>query len=377
MSTLTRRAVSRAAHLLLGVGLLVQPAALAAQSLLDPIPAIDGGAGQTTRPTAKVGTQPASQTTQPSTQPGKESGAQDVASADSLISPKATFLFGNARIHNDPTILWPGLLNGLRGFEHFYEPVGNPIYFESPFNNTSLRFLYLYHDFPDGSQIGGGEANVFALQVRVALTERLGFIATKDGYTRMNAGILPPDDGWNDFAIGLKYVLIADRENDFVLTTGMRWEWENGDRRILQGRDQELSPFISFAKGWGPFHLLGDVTGRLPMDIREGNYILQWDLHADYEILPEVLPGFAPLFEVHGLHYLSDGDALPLAVGGLDYTNLGSTNVAGDFVIWGGAGCRWKLSPHLSLGATYEFPFHNPNNDIMEQRVTVDMILTW
>lgn len=353
----------------------VAPTAGAAISLLDmkPVFAQTPDSQPASKPamTAMQATQPASARAEPLL------GAEGGSNAAAAVSPDATFLLGSARIHDDPTILWPGLLNGLRGFEHFYEPIGNPIYFESPFNNTSLRLFYLYHDFPDGSQIGGGELNVFAAQVRVAITERLGFIATKDGYSRLNAGILPPDDGWNDFAIGLKYVLIADRENDFVLTTGMRWEWQNGDRGTLQGRDQELSPFLGFAKGWGYFHLLGNITPRLPMDIREGNYILQWDLHADYEILPEALPGFAPMFEVHGLHYLSDGEALPLAVGGLDYSNIGSSNVAGDSVIWGGPGFRWKLNPHLAIGAAYEFPFHDPDNDIMEQRVTVDMILTW
>lgn len=293
------------------------------------------------------------------------------------IADDATFLLSSTRIHGDPQILWPGFLNGLRGFENFYEPVGMPLYFESPFNTTQLRLLYLWHKFPKGSQIGGGDLSVFAAQIRLALTERLSLIATKDGYSVLNAGILPHDDGWNDFAIGTKYVLIADTENDFVLTPGIRWEWTNGDRGVLQGGDHELSPFVSFAKGFDRFHILGNVTGRLPMDHNDGNYILSWNLHFDYEVAPEVLPGFAPMIEFHGLHYLSDGDRLPLSVGGLDYTNLGSTDVAGDSVFWSGIGFRWKLTPHLSFGSTWEFPLHNPNNDIMGSRVTADVALSW
>ena len=303
--------------------------------------------------------------------------ADEPAARATTLSERAAFGLSSARIHDDPEILWPGFMNGLRGFEHFYDPVGNPIYFESPFNSTQLRLLYLHHDFPNGSQLGGGDANVYAAQVRVALTERLGFIATKDGYTDMNARILPSGDGWNDFAIGAKYVFIADQANDFVLTGGMRWTWENGSREILNGYTQELSPFVSVAKGWDRFHFIGDVTGRIPMDRHDGNHILQWDLHFDYEIAPEALPGFAPMFEVHGLHYLSDGDQTPLAVGGLDYSNIGSTDVAGSAVIWGGVGFRWKLTPHMSIGSTFEFPFHNPDTDIMDNRVTVDLALTW
>lgn len=315
----------------------------------------------------------------PTTAPAEPAPSPETAAAamPGYVSDRATFLISRDRIHSDPELLWPGFLNGLRGFEHFYEPVGNPLYFESPFNSSGLRLLYLWHRFPKGSQLGGGDLSVFAAQVRLALSERLAFIATKDGYSVLNAGILPPDEGWNDFAIGLKYLLIVDRENDFVLTTGMRWEWVNGDNEVLQGGTHELSPFISFAKGWDQFHLLGNVTGRLPMDSNDGNYILSWDLHADYEIAPEALPGFAPMIEVHGLHYLSNGERLPLSVGGLDYSNIGSSSVAGDSVFWAGIGGRWKLTPHWSIGSTWEFPLHDPNNDIMGNRVTVDMHLTW
>lgn len=38
-----------------------------------------------------------------------------------------------------------GFLTGLRGFEDFHEPVGQPLYFESPFNDTGIRALYLKH----------------------------------------------------------------------------------------------------------------------------------------------------------------------------------------------------------------------------------------
>lgn len=289
----------------------------------------------------------------------------------------ATYLLSDQRAHSDPEILWPGFLTGMRGFEDFYEPIGQPLYFESPFNNTSLRLLYLWHKFPKGSNLGGGDLSVFAAQIRIALTDRLGFIATKDGYSVLRAGILRPDEGWNDIAIGLKYAFIVDPSNDFVLTGGIRWEWSNGDQEVLQGGAQELSPFVSFAKGWDRFHMLGSLSYRAPMDRHDAVHIISYDLHFDYEILPEHLPGFAPVLELHGLHYLSDGDMLPLSVGGLDYTNIGSENVAGDAVFWAGLGFRWKLTPHASLGSTFEYPLHNPNNDIMGARVTADLMFTY
>ncbi len=138
-----------------------------------------------------------------------------------------------------------------------------------------------------------------------------------------------------------------------------------------------LTPVSGLAKGWDRFHFIGAVNYRAPMDHNDGNHILQWDLHFDYEIAPETLPGFFPLFEIHALHYLSNADAMPLSVGGLDYTNLGSSDVAGSSVFWGDLGFRWKLTPNLSIGAAYGFPISTPGNDAFNQRVTFDMVFSF
>lgn len=299
------------------------------------------------------------------------------APAGGGVSPKATFLLSKERLHSDPEVFWPGFLSGLRGFEHFYDPIGQPIYFESPFINTSARLLFLHHEFSSDSQLGGGHVDVLAAQARLAVTERLAIIATKDGFSWLDAGVLPEDEGWNDIAIGAKYAFWVDRENDFVMTGGARWQWGNGDGEVLQGFSQEISPFISFAKGFDRFHVIGDVTLRIPFKKSKGNTIFQWDVHADYEIAPEALPGLAPCVELHGLHYLSNGTNLPLSVGGLDYANIGSSDVSGSSVVWAGVGARWKFTPNVSVGSTYEFALTNRNADIMSERVTVDVTFTW
>lgn len=289
------------------------------------------------------------------------------------INPKATFLASDKRIQDDKEIFWPGFLTGLRGFEQFYNPVGNPIYFETPLNNTSVRFLYLHHEFDKNSTLRGGNLDVIAAQVRVALTERLGFIATKDGHSDLHSTALPRASGWNDVAAGLKYAFYVDRDADFVATGGARYQMGNGSGKVLQGGVQELSPFVSFAKGWDKFHTMANVTDRVPLEKDDGNNVLQWDLHADYE----VCKGVAPMVELHGLHYLSNGTRTPLSIGGADYTNLGSNDVSGSTIIWLGVGGRIKLTPQISLGATYEHPLTNPKADIFGSRVTVDLELTW
>jgi len=305
---------------------------------------------------------------------------EETTKANTTSNRIPSYLLSSKNHTEDFELFWPGFLTGMTAFKNFAEPIGNPLFFESPFINTQLKLLYLWHDFPKQGQIGGGEVNIIAAQIRVALTDRLALIATKDGYSSFNAGILPQADGFNDFALGLKYAFLVDEANQFVMTGGMRWELHNGDADVLQGGDSganELSPFVSFAKGWDRFHVIGTVNGRLPMDRNDGNFIVNWDLHFDYEAWPEQLPGFFPLLEIHALHYLTNGNRFPTSFGGLDYTNLGASDVAGSSVFWGDLGFRWKLTPHTEFGAAYGFPISNPSNDIFNQRVTVDFIFNF
>lgn len=299
------------------------------------------------------------------------------AIAPAPVSPRASYLLSDKLIHGEPEVLYPGFLSGMRGFEHFTNPTGDPLYFESPFIQTNFRFVYLRNNFSDGSQLAGGQATVTGYQARIALNERLAIIAPKDGHSWLRANALPKDDGWNDIALGAKYAFYIDRDNDAVATLGLRWFWGNGDAKILQGGVQELSPFITAAKGWGDFHLMGNITGRAPVDDDKGNNIIQWGFHADYDLGSLGLKGVSPVIELHGLHYLSDGTRTPLMVGGLDYANLGSTMVSGSTVIWMGWGARFKISPNLSVGAVYEHALTNVNADILEDRVTVDIEFTW
>jgi hypothetical protein len=303
--------------------------------------------------------------------------AQETAApaSEPAASPKR-YLFSSEPFHEDKEVFWKGFLTGLRGFENFADPIGNPLYFETPINATSARLLYLHHGFPDDSQLQGGDLNVAALQLRLAVTERLGIIATKDGYSWLNAGALPEEDGWNDFAVGFKYAFYADPEQDLLATAGCRFMFATGEDKVLQGNIGEASPFITAAKGFGNLQLMGNFTWRIPYDSSDGNDVIQWDVNIAYD-WSDFIPGFYPTLEFHGLHYVSDGDRLPFSVGGLDYAQLGSSDVNGSTVVWFGVGGRLKFTPNASLGATYEYPLTNRDADIMGDRVTVDLTLSW
>lgn len=265
-----------------------------------------------------------------------------------------------------------GFLTGLRGFEKFHEPVGQPLYFETPFNDTGVKALYIRHNFAKNSALAGGNVTVYALQARAALTERLAFIATKDGYSEIETGTFGNDEGWNDVAAGLKYVAIADRANDFVVTPGVRYMLSNGRKLYgaINGTTKELSPFVSVAKGFDRLHWIGNATLRVPTDSDKGNTVGHWDLHVDYDLNPDSQAVFAPVLELHGLHYLDDGQ-VGLPIGGGDYTNLGSQPNS-HFVCWASAGFRFEMLTKYEVGFVYEFVLTDADKDIWKDRVTID-----
>ncbi|MCH7595726.1 MAG: hypothetical protein IID35_04125 [Planctomycetes bacterium] len=270
--------------------------------------------------------------------------------------------------------MWPGFLTGLDGYEDFVMPVGNFIYFEDPFITTDVRLIYVHHTIPNRSVLRGGQVQAVAAQIRIALTEKLALIATKDGYSWVDSHITAAGDGWNDLAIGLKYVLHSDPQEQFLVSGGMRWEWNNGSTDAWQGGDsQELSPFIAVAKGWGKWHFLGNVTGRIPTNHHDANYSLLWSLHLDYKMTET----FRPLVELHGTHWLSNADRLPFSEDYLDIGSLGAADARGRDLFVLGLGFRWQARDNVNVGMIYQFPLESAAEHLYEQRITFNTVVSF
>lgn len=106
----------------------------------------------------------------------------------------------------------------------------NPIRNETPYITTEARPIFIHHVIPSKFVTGGGNINLFAVELRVALTERLGFIATKDGYADLNFdGVLPDTHGYLNISAGFKYALISDHKNQKYFTVGIEYEPPTGD----------------------------------------------------------------------------------------------------------------------------------------------------
>ncbi|HYE31553.1 MAG TPA: hypothetical protein VEH27_09000 [Methylomirabilota bacterium] len=252
--------------------------------------------------------------------------------------------------------------------EKVIEPVANPLFFEDPHINSEVRPLFVHHNIDNGFITGGGEARVYAMQLRYALTERLALIATKDGFIEFSGNGL--GDDWADLAAGLKYALIDDRENQFVLTPGLKIELPTGNSRVFQGNGQgEWDFFVSSAKGIGNFHVTGSVGARVPNDFSEETSSAHYSLQLDYFAHRY----FIPFVVANGFTVLSEADGPALDVEGYDIINFGSSAAGGFTQVTAGVGFRSRVHENVDLGFAYEKAVTTPKG-LFDNRFTVDLV---
>ena len=280
------------------------------------------------------------------------------------------------------------------------EPMSAPYLFEDPYITTSVNFVGIYHDFPSDSIFDGGEAGVLALQARLALTDRLAFIATKDGYTflRPDNPLLENDEGFMDVTVGFKYAAYDDRESGWIVTPSLRYEIPLGTDDLYQGRGSGVFiPAVSV--GWGPerVHVIADLGAQLPVDGDNDSTSIFYNLHLDEAFRIDCLPGadfFVPFIELNGIAWVDSGDGngtIETSVGrlrlrtaqevlhnsfgatsrlrgeGADIANLGSSGMAGEHLITMAWGFRVPFRNGVSLGFAYERVL-SQREDIFEQR---------
>ncbi|RPI84442.1 MAG: hypothetical protein EHM42_07515 [Planctomycetaceae bacterium] len=267
----------------------------------------------------------------------------------------------------------PGKLFGVIGstdhcFDDFISPMTNPVYFEDPRTLTEARFIFLNHHIP--SALGGQDAQLYAAQLRAALTENLSLVAAKDGYIVSQNPVL--DDGFADLALGLKYNLFRDPEAQRLVSAGFSYALPIGSTRALQGRtDGEFHLYLTGGTQiFEEFHWLSATGFRLPSDTPSGNQMWYWSNHIDWQVMGSKWYVFT---EANWFHYMSSGDAFPAAVGGLDLFNLGGAGVAGNDIVTGAYGMKYKPVRNIEIGAAYEIPYTS-QKDILQNRWTFDLI---
>jgi hypothetical protein len=292
--------------------------------------------------------------------------------------------------------------------EGAFNPMGMPYLFEDPYITSGLNFAYIYHRTPDTGGLGvafdGGGIHVLALQIRLAITEKLAFIATKDGLGIQQFGqnaLLQNNTGIFDMTLGFKYALFESKEHNFIFTPAVRYEIPMGSKRQFQNYgDGVFIPSASFRWGLADIGLeggnvVGSLGGQIPADGDQNSASMFYNLHLDYgfKLDAGVVKYIVPFVEMNGIHYTSSGNgtnplylkggaiipqaaALPLTgpFEGIDVANLGSPGISGTDFITVGGGFRVPTTWGISFGVMYEGPVTS-NKQIHDQRFT--FMATW
>jgi opacity protein-like surface antigen len=251
-------------------------------------------------------------------------------------------------------------------------PITSPYWHEDSFVTSDLRPVYVYHAFP-GEILGGGQATVTALQIRIALTKSLQLVAYKDGWVHIDTPALD-DDGWNDLAAGLKWAFLQDDARQLHAAAGIGYEFSSGDDHVLQD-DDALRFWLSLNKGFGRLHLGATVNYHRTLgngdDILGNSDTLSWHLHLDYQ----VCEWFSPVLEVNGYHTVRQDDASTHAVtpfSGADFADLGGDQ--SENVITAGLGVEVRPWHNVALRAAYEVPLTD-NLDVYGHRWTFSAVV--
>lgn len=296
-------------------------------------------------------------------------------------------------------------------FQGFISPVSNPTNFEDPRSLTEFRPIFIYHLIPDtfpvgtfggsAGNLGGGDAYVVAAQLRVAITDRISFIATKDGYTWVNLknetlrGIVAANNhgnsnGWANLAFGFKGTIWqqADKDSMAMVSGGLRYEAPAGNKSVWQGYGKGLlNPFLAAMWGNDRLHLLGYTGPRLALSGVSSSFY-DTSFHADYRF-----ENFFPLVEINWIQCLTGGNGgIPLSRAvdgeGFDFFNFGATQAGGTGVATMALGARWRATDEKALwrpipiadrvgvidfGTAFEFPLTS-QKWLTDWRITTDMI---
>lgn len=250
-------------------------------------------------------------------------------------------------------------------------PVTAPYFQEDSFVTTDVRGWFVHHSIPDSSLLGGGEAQVYAVQVRLALTDQVQLVAYKDGYININTGLID-EDGMNDLAAGLKWNFLQDWENQLHAAAGFGYEIKAGNSKVLQN-DDEVRLWLSANKGFDAHHLGLSANFRLPVDDEDplgDSTNFSWHMHYDYY----VCEWFSPVLELSGYHVIDEGDNVVVPFQGIDVFNLGGGK--SEDVVTIGLGAEFRPMQDLGLRAAYETPISD-NDDIFGYRWTFSAVYSF
>lgn len=268
------------------------------------------------------------------------------------------------------------LFESDRAFPGFIGPISNPVLAKDPRALTEARLLFVDNFIPDEHPFNGGDFQVYGLQLRLAVTERLSLIADKDGLASIHPGNGGSETGWLNMAFGMKYAFVRNVEKQLLVVGGFQYEPNMGEAKVFQDHgDGVFSVFGIVGKEFcGGVHAIANAGYQFPVDDSQNSSFAYGQLHLDKQFFGWLYP----LVEANWFHYTGGGNrGLPAALGeGDGLINLGTTGVEGNNLVTVAVGLKAIVNKHLDVGVAYEKPVTN-RKDFINDRILVEMILRY
>jgi len=278
-------------------------------------------------------------------------------------------------------------------FASAIRPISNPTLFDLAVPRTNVHGIYMNQQMPSrvstaggGNAALGGDFQVYALQFEYVFHDRLSLVATKDGYVDFDPDTtLSEEDGFANVAAGLKYALIFQPENGFALSGTATVELPTGSDSITEGKgDGALNLILSSLKVVDGWQFSSGAGVHLPFDGDVNAMTSFVSTHLSYELHEY----FIPLVELNWYHVIDSGDggsryneqiggALPsvIAFEGGDLLNWGASNAKENAdIVTAAVGFRSCLKENLHAGVAYEMPLTDQEKNLMDSRLTIDLV---
>jgi len=282
------------------------------------------------------------------------------------------------------------------GFEAARRPMTNPTLFDLAVPRTGVHAIYMHQRMPSqiSSTLGkldlDGSFDVYALQFEYAFTDRLSLVATKDGYIDFNpdGALFSKESGFADVAAGLKYAFILDPVQQLAVSGTLGVEFAIGDDEVFQGNGNGgINLNFAALKLLNQWQFAGAAGVYLPFDNDEEATTAFASAHVGYNFTDKIYG----LAEVNWFTVLSRGEgyvnfkkqaggAAPAVTEfeGGDLINLGALNSnANRDIVTAAIGLRYKLCDMADLGVAYELPLTDDEDNLMKDRITVDLVFTF
>ena len=267
-----------------------------------------------------------------------------------------------------------GLFQSDHEFDGFTGPFSNPVQTKDPRSLTEARFIFLNNWSRKSTPvIGGASIQVYALQLRLALTDRLQLFADKDGIVRLSPNPGKSVTGLANIAAGAKYVFYRDVENQTLGSVALQYEAPTGYANIFQNQGSvNLAAYFIFGKQFGQnTHALLQFGQNAAMNKLNSGYFLT-SAHLDHRF-----GKFTPFYEANWFYYNQSGTFLPtLNTEGGGLIGLGAGQIMGLNYVTNAVGFKYDLTPNAELGVGYEFQLSN-RTMLLNNMLSAQLILRY